>query len=128
MANVHVLFRDQTMVGVYMNRAKALTVQAALPPSQVAQDRIVRVEVDYPVTQINAGESLWLVQWSNITNANTRSTRQLSVKRAADADEGDVTWDSRTRRFRVAVWNLTQAGAEVEATAIRDAFITANNL
>ncbi len=128
MVNVHVLFRDETMIGVYANRANALTVQAALPSSQTALDKIVRVEVDYPLTQVQAGESLYLVQWSNITSANTRSTRQLSVKQASQLAEGDVTWDSRTRRFRVIVWNLTQVGAETEATAIRDAFITANNL
>lgn len=128
MANVHILFLDAQLVGVYSTQPLAQQVEAALNASQAQQTRIERVEIDYPVTHLNSAELQFQVSWRNITNANSRRTKQLSIKPLGRHRDQDVVWDSATRRFSVLVWALDKAAAESEADGVRTTFITANSL
>lgn len=124
--NVCLLFRDDQLVGVYSTRTKAEQVAVLLNTSSLTQIRIDKIEVDYPLAHLDAGESLFRVRWGNITSNSTRTVKALPIR--SRAQEGDVSWNSARRTFIVAIWAVTQTAAEAEAETIRQNFITNNSL
>ena len=124
MVNIYIVSKDRVVVGVYDAETKADTIAAfiAQPGARVS---VEQRESNYAYAEINAGNQLFVVAFSPVTSTAPNTT-QPGLE--TGLEEGHFQYDSRTRRYRVAIFAANQAAAEAEAETLRAAFVTANGL
>lgn len=123
--NVFLVYKGSVFIGVYDALAKANTIAAYVKDPNLNDTRVERIKANYAHAEIAAGEELYAVRFEPVTST-TPITRKLSL--ATHLEQNEFEYNHHTRRFRVAVFATTQAAAELEAEAIRAAFVTNNNL
>jgi len=124
--NIFILWKDGVVVGVYETRQKARDVRNALNVAGASRATIERRRTDYAHAEVAAGESLWQVSYKPATDTTPDQSAEIGLEIGLDQD--DFQYDSRTRRYTVAVFAADQAAAELEAEALRAAFVLANGL
>lgn len=118
--NAYLLVSEQGhALGVFSTRARAESVGVTVPRS-----RVIVVTVDYPWSQIVAGESFFLVRFPDMRSGSNATTMKIAL--GTKYREGDYSYDSREGSFRCSVWATSAAAAITEAEVIRAAFASRN--